>query len=150
MLAAWKHTWQITRRLARWWQQIIEIQVQQIISQTIIGVGRNCFLCLLPPSIRNFFNGHMNVSRMKSLLGSSSWHCWSVRANSISHVIFYLNIKSRFHVALEWLCKQRIAPLSKCLQMVNLSWFYLQIVVNLILLWPTITLIPLVIKPLDP
>ena len=111
LLAAWKHTWQITRRLARWWQQIIEIQVQQIISQTIIGVGRNCFLCLLLPSIHNFFNDHMNVSRTKSLLGSSSWHCWRVRANSIPHMIFYLNTKSRFHVALKWLCKQRIAPL---------------------------------------
>ena len=73
LLATLKHTWQITQRLARWWQQIIEIQVPQIISQTIIGVGRNCFLCLLPLSIHNFFNGHMNISRTKSMLGSSSW-----------------------------------------------------------------------------
>ena len=91
-----ENTWQITQRLTRWWQQIIEIQVQLIISQTIIGVGRNCFLSLLPPSIRNFFNGHMNVSRTKSMLGSFSWHYWCVRANSIPHVIFYLNTKSHF------------------------------------------------------
>ena len=111
LLATWKHKWQITRRLAQWWQQIIEIQVQLIISQTIIGVGRNCFLCLLPPSICNFFNGLMNVSHTKLLLGYSSWHCWHVRANSIPHMIFYLNTKSCFHITFEWLRKQCIASL---------------------------------------
>ena len=45
---------------------------------------------------------------------------------------------------------KRYKIFGKCLQMVNLSWFHLQIVVNLILLWPAITLIPLVTKPLDP
>ena len=45
-------------------------------------------------------------------LGLPRGNCWRVRANSIPHVIFYLNTKSRFHVALEWLRKQRIAPLT--------------------------------------